>query len=621
MSKLNVIRTSASDYLSVSHKSLNSGRNPLIKQKDCLVIQTDLQFNISSWNDAAEQIYGQPGAKNKNIFQIIEIDFLDGNQEELLLALSEMGTWNGEIIFNGYNRQKYFFETTAVYIKDGKGIPVSVMFICNSLQEEKIIEKQIDVAKKKYEILMHTLPQGVMMISGSGVIESCNKRCAEMLGISANEVLGMLYTTHAWNVVKPDGSIFPFTEFPGNVSLQTGFPQRNVIMGIIHTDESIVWVSVNSVALLQPEEFEPYAVVITFSDITEAKKIEEELRKSNERFYHVSKISTDAIWDMDLTSNKIYRSGAFRRLSGYSPEQIDNNLNWWFTKVHPGDKERVKKKLDMHMQQGLERWDDEYRFECADGTFKFLHDSGVILYKSGMPVRMLGAIRDLTGQKKLEKQLLDEQEQRHKDISEAALAAQEMEKAYISKELHDNVNQILMSGKLYIETAKRMPGQCDELLDKAVEYQLLALQEIRKLSKSLSTSNVKTVGLRESVDDIVKNMKLLQLLDVDFIFNNKLEEILTDDQKLMIFRIVQEQTNNICKYANAKSVLIMINLSNDMIQLVITDDGIGFDTSNTSSKGIGFVNIISRADVYNGKVNIISSPGNGCTLEICCPIH
>lgn len=82
------------------------------------------------------------------------------------------------------------------------------------------------------------------------------------------------------------------------------------------------------------------------------------------------------------------------------------------------------------MDSGVERWEDEYRFECADGSYKFLHDSGIVLYKSGKPVRMLGAIRDLTEQKKLEKQLSDEQVQRHKAITQATIAAQEKENQY-----------------------------------------------------------------------------------------------------------------------------------------------------------------------------------------------
>ncbi|MEP6701100.1 MAG: ATP-binding protein, partial [Bacteroidota bacterium] len=87
-----------------------------------------------------------------------------------------------------------------------------------------------------------------------------------------------------------------------------------------------------------------------------------------------------------------------------------------------------------------------------------------------------------------------------------------------------------------------------------------------------------------------------------------------------LFRIIQEQTNNITKYAEAKSVQIMINEANNMIHLVISDDGVGFDIFEKNTKGIGFINIISRVDAYYGKVNIISSPGNGCTIEICFPI-
>ena len=621
MSKLNAIRSTGTDYLSVIHKASLTTNSGLDNQLDDAVLQTDLDFTITGWNSSAEEIHGQPGAMGKNIFTIVDIGFINSNIDEMRKALAAKSYWSGEVLFKRYDGQQIYFRTTATYIINEKGQPVAIMIVSHNINDAKSKEKQLDAAKKKYEILMNTLPQGVMMINADGKIEACNKRGAEIFGLTEDELLGKMLASPSWKAIKTDGSVFPLTEFPAIVSLQTGFPQRNVIMGIQHFDESLVWVSVNSEALIHPGEFEPFAVVVSYSDITDSKKTEEELRKSNERFYHVSKITSDAIWDIDLTSNQIYRSGAFRRLSGYTAEQIDSSMNWWFDKVHADDRERVKNKVDEHIQQGLERWDDEYRFECADGNYKFFQDSGVILYRGGKAIRILGAIRDLTEQKKLEKQLIDEQVQRHKAITQATIAAQEKEKTNISRELHDNVNQILMSAKLFMDTAKRMPEQSNELLDKAIEYQLLALQEIRKLSKSLSTSNVKTVGLKESVEDIVDNMKLLQQLEVEFIFNEKVEEKLTDEQKLMLFRIIQEQTNNINKYAEAKSVQIMINQANNILHLVISDDGAGFDTSDKSTKGIGFINIISRADVYSGKVNIISSPGNGCTLEICFPIN
>ncbi|MEI2739788.1 MAG: PAS domain S-box protein [Chitinophagaceae bacterium] len=619
MSKLNTARSVGAGHLSVIHKaSLTTSTGA--DNMDDAVLQTDLDFNIIGWNSSAEALHGQPGAMGKNLFNLVDIGFVNGNVNVVRKHLSANGFWTGEVLFKRYDGQQIFFRTTVTYIMDETKKPVAIMIVSHNINDEKTKERELDAIKKQYEILMNTLPQGVMMINANGTIGACNKRGAEIFGLSEDEILGKAFANSSWKAIKTDGSVFPATEFPAVVSLQTGFPQRNVVMGIQQSDDTLVWVSVNSEALIQPGQFEPYAAVVSYTDITESKKTEEELKKSNERFYHVAKVTSDAIWDIDLGTNKIYRSGAFRRLSGYASEQIDSNLNWWFYKVHPEDRERVKNKLNQHIEKGLERWEDEYRFECADGSYKSLFDSGIILYKAGKPVRILGAIKDLTEQRRLEKQLMDEQVQRHKAITQATIAAQEQEKTNISRELHDNVNQILMSAKLFMDTAKRIPEQSSELLEKAIEYQLLALQEIRKLSKSLSTSNVKTVGIKESIGDIINNMKLLQQLDVQLIFNERVEDKLSDDQKLMLFRVIQEQTNNIIKYAEARSVQIMINETNNMVRLVISDDGVGFDTSNKNTKGIGFINIISRADVYNGKVNIVSSPGHGCTLEICFPI-
>jgi PAS domain S-box-containing protein len=347
---------------------------------------------------------------------------------------------------------------------------------------------------------------------------------------------------------------------------------------------------------------------------------EEELRRSNERFFYVSKITSDAIWDIDLATNEIYRSETFYELSGYSRDEIKPDMDWWFNKVHPKDRERVRNKVRAYIQNGNERWEDEYLFLCADGNYKFLLDSGTILYRQGKPVRILGAIRDLTEKKKLEQQLLQEQEQKHKAVSQAGIAAQEAERSNISRELHDNVNQLLMSAKLFMNSAKTDPEKANELIDKATSYQVMAVEEIRKISKALNTSLVKMIGLSRSIDDIIINMKAFQQIETKFHYDAKLDKTLSEDQKLMIFRILQEQTNNIIKYADAKNVKITLKEANNQVFLSITDDGKGFDTS-VVSKGIGFINIYSRVDAFGGEVKLISSPGNGCSLEIVFPLE
>jgi two-component system sensor histidine kinase UhpB len=608
-------RLGYTDYLSVIHKSA-----PATVRMGDPVFQTDLQFNLINWNTTAELLYGQSNALGKNIFGLIDVEFLQSSREELEQALLLSGSWTGEVLYKRYDGSQHYFKTTATCLINQHNEPQSVMVVCHNITEAKEKEQLLATVESRYQILLDTLPEGVIMLDEEGRIAAVNRNGAQILGLTEEDALGKILDNTTWKVIRKDGSVFPAAEFPANVSLQTGFPQRNVIMGITKPDETLTWLSVNSEALIRPGEFDPYAVVVSFSDITEQLKTEEELNKSNERFYYVSKVTSDAIWDADLETKSIYRSAAFSRLSGYTADEISPSLDWWFEKIHPEDQERVKTKLNGCIDKRYDRWEDEYRFLCGNGSYRHLHDTGIVLFKNSKPVRMLGAIRDVTENKRLQKQLLEEQLQRHKAISLASIAAQEQEKTNLGRELHDNVNQILLSAKLFMDTARKNPEQTDELLEKAIEYQLLALQEIRKLSRSLSTSHLKTVGLKESVSDIVKNMKLLQQLQVEFIFNDKAEEKLTDDQKLMVFRIIQEQTSNITRHAAASEVQIMLNVANNMAHLVISDNGKGFDKTAGRSNGIGFANIMSRADAYNGKVNIVSSPGNGCTLELCFPV-
>jgi len=150
---------------------------------------------------------------------------------------------------------------------------------------------------------------------------------------------------------------------------------------------------------------------------------------------------------------------------------------------------------------------------------------------------------------------------------------------------------------------------------------LQAVEEIRKLSKKLNSSLVKVLGLKKSIQEIVNSFKQLNDIPVNYEFDSELEDVLMDEQKLMIFRIVQEQSNNIRKYANAERVSINLTRKDDRICLLISDDGVGFKVDESKMRGIGLTNIASRVNVLNGEFNIDSYPGNGCTLSVCFPLY
>lgn len=619
MSKPNAIRSVAADHLSVIHRASDAKKPALGKHA---VIQTNLLFNVTGWNAVAEELFGKPSVMGQNFFNYIPVDFIDSSSAALLSSLHHTGYWSGDVIHTRTSGQILTFSITASHIHNEKDEPVAVMIVAHFKNAETIDkEEQLEAAEIKFDALVNTLPDGVMIIGADGRIVNTNKKGAAILGFADDEVIGKPVANQEWKAVRADGSVFPPHQFPAIVSLQTGFPQRNVIMGVQQPGGHLVWLSVNSEALIKPGEFDPYAVVVSFSDITNFITTQKELLKSNERFRHITRVCSDAIWDLDLLSNEIYRSETFCRLSGYQPDQIDSNLNWWFDKIHPEDQGRVKQKLEEQLALKNERWEDEYRFEYADHSYKTLHDSGIILYDDGKPVRILGAIRDVTAEKQLRQQLTEEQALKQKAVTMAAIQAQEQEKTKISRELHDNVNQILMSAKLYMETARISGDKSDTLLEKAIEYQLLALHEIRKLSRSLNSPAITSSGLQESIRDIANNLEALQQIKVDFSFDPRLEQRLSSDEKLTVYRIVQEQTNNIIKYANAGKVEIGLKESGGHLQLLISDNGNGFDPADLQGKkGIGMINMNSRAAAHGGTLKITSAPGKGCRLEMHFPI-
>jgi signal transduction histidine kinase len=130
---------------------------------------------------------------------------------------------------------------------------------------------------------------------------------------------------------------------------------------------------------------------------------------------------------------------------------------------------------------------------------------------------------------------------------------------------------------------------------------------------------LKVVGLRQSIIDICENMKHLNGIATFADVQELAIEKLTPEQQLVIFRIVQEQSTNIMKYAEAKAVSVSLTDNNGQCLLVISDNGVGFDKEKEKVNGIGFINIFNRVDAYNGKVEITTAPGKGCTLTITMP--
>ncbi|MFT3826427.1 MAG: PAS domain S-box protein [Chitinophagaceae bacterium] len=234
-------------------------------------------------------------------------------------------------------------------------------------------------------------------------------------------------------------------------------------------------------------------------------------------------------------------------------------------------------------------------------------------------VGLVGISRDITERRKMQTAFDEQRLNLQRSITEATIEAQEQERTDIGKELHDNINQILTTTKLYIDMALNDEEVREELLHKTYNNISKAIEEIRTLSKALVPPSLQDIGLKEAINEMIVNLPPAAGLSVKLKTSGLHSENISASVKLMAFRIVQEQLNNIVKHAKALNAEIRLTISEKMLNIIISDDGIGFD-SKKKRRGIGLSNISSRATLHKGHVEIITAPGSGCTLKVFIPL-
>ena len=136
------------------------------------------------------------------------------------------------------------------------------------------------------------------------------------------------------------------------------------------------------------------------------KNTNDEIRESNERYDIVAKATSDTIWDWKIQEDNITWNKGIKSVFGYKQDQVGNSSRWWFDKIHPEDSLKMSIKLYSFIEQKTEKWQDQYRFKCADGSYKYVLDRGFLLKdENGKAIRMIGAIQDITKQKEEEQRL------------------------------------------------------------------------------------------------------------------------------------------------------------------------------------------------------------------------
>jgi PAS domain S-box-containing protein len=136
------------------------------------------------------------------------------------------------------------------------------------------------------------------------------------------------------------------------------------------------------------------------------KNTNDEIKESNEKYNIVAKATSDTIWDWKIQEDSFSWNKGIESVFGYKEKDVDDNSNWWFDKIHPEDSIKMSIRLYSFIEQKTENWQDQYRFRCADNSYKYVLDRGFLLKDdTGKAIRMIGAIQDITKQKEEEQRL------------------------------------------------------------------------------------------------------------------------------------------------------------------------------------------------------------------------
>jgi PAS domain S-box-containing protein len=271
------------------------------------------------------------------------------------------------------------------------------------------------------------IPMGVASPEGRWV--RVNRGLVELLGYREDELLGAL----AEGMIHPDDR--PVQREALRLLLAGECSSYTSEHRCVPRTGEAIWGLV-TVTLVSDAAGRPRHLVYAVQDIGDRKRIEAELRESEERYRLVVQATRHVAWDWNLVSNRVVWGDGLESLLGHSPAGSITTADWWYEHIHAEDRERVVAGIRGALDRGERAWNQEYRFRRGDGTYARVTARGnVMTDRSGDPVRVVGALADVSREREVEAELRADIAERRRAESLAAGQSRLLERIATGEEL------------------------------------------------------------------------------------------------------------------------------------------------------------------------------------------
>ncbi|MGD0957505.1 MAG: PAS domain S-box protein [Candidatus Acidiferrales bacterium] len=354
-------------------------------------------------------------------------------------------------------------------------------------------------------------------------------------------------------------------------------------------------------------------------DITERKREEERLRRSEAVLSQAEQLTNSGSWESDLRTGKSSLSKHLLQMYGLASEaDWDRDVFW--QRVYPADRERARGIID-RATADCKPFEYTLRYRAPDGTFR-VHSVRAIQIPGadGRAERSIGVAQDITNQTRVEEDL--------RRLSQELLRARDDERRNVARTLHDSAGQSLVALKMVLGGLREgLPGKGDrshELLESAIELAGGAIREVRTLSYLMHPPLLDEVGLALALQWYAKGFAersgIEVSVDVPENFGRHSQEIETT-----LFRVVQEALTNAHRYSGSRTAKIRLAIENGQIRTEVQDRGRGMQTSRPVENlpaplGVGIAGMRERIKQLNGVFEIESVPGQGTTVRAILPL-
>lgn len=463
-------------------------------------------------------------------------------------------------------------------------------------------------AEQHYRSLFAVMAEGVVVHAQTGEVIEANPAAESILGLSRSQILGRTPRDPDWQAVREDGTPFPGDEHPASITLRTGMPVRNRLMGVKPAGSEMRWININSCPLYAPGSSAPAAVIATFVDVTAQRRMTEDLNRARAAL----RTTLDRVpamvgyWNSSLRCE--FANRAYMHWFGVPVERavglhMSELIGVELFKMN----EPYAQKALLGQPQHFER-----RVRKPDGSIAYSEVRYIPDVDEGGAVRGFHVLAtDITA--------LRDSYARVRAFAQRLEMARDSERQSLARALHEGIAQDLFAAKLTLDHLKANSP------DGALPWRELGdtidscMRSASELANEVRPSALVHLDIAEAIAEHARAVEAVSGLSIRISQVARIPT-LEEPARLVLFRAAQEALTNVVRHANASGVHIVLGCDARRVTMHVLDDGCGIADDALAKPGaLGLLGLRERLEALGGALHVAREARSGTRLSVRLP--